>query len=168
MVTRNTHRIYEFLAILLMVSVSMTGVLSSSVPSFKLAGVTGEFVPMASAMEVETLVKHVGEIVHFGAKVKNTGEIEAGYIVAVKWREHGTEEWETGGIEDAWLDPEQYGEFTIGFVECAEWMVGKYFDVKFTLYQAETEQVLDVREISEAWVVEAYEVLGTLSNYWIE
>ena len=80
MVNRNANRVYEFLAILLMVSVSMTGVLSSSVPSFKLAGVTGEFVPMASAMEVETLVKHVGDIVHFGAKVKNTGEIEAGYL----------------------------------------------------------------------------------------
>jgi hypothetical protein len=168
MATKNTHRIYELLAIVLMVSVSMTGALSISAPSFKLAGVTGELIPMASAMEVDTLVKHVGDIVHFGAKVKNTGDIEAGYFVVVKWREHGTEEWETGGIEDAWLGPEQYGEFTIGFVECAEWMVGKYFDVKFTLYQTETERVLDVKEIPEAWVVEAYEVLGTLSNYWIE
>jgi hypothetical protein len=168
MTTKNTHRIYELLAIVLMVSVSMTGALSISAPSFKLAGVTGEFVPMASAMEMDTLVKHVGDIVHFGAKVKNTGDIEAGYFVVVKWREHGTEEWETGGIEDAWLEPEQYVEFTIGFVECAEWMVGKYFDVKFTLYQTETERVLDVKEIPEAWFVEAYEVLGTLYNYWIE
>jgi hypothetical protein len=168
MATRKTHRIYELLAIVLMVSVSMTGALSISTPSFKLAGVTGEFLPMASAMEVDTLVKHVGDVVHFGAKVMNTGEIEAGYLVVVKWKEHGTEEWETGGIEDAWLDPEQFGEFTIGFVECAEWMVGKYFDVKFTLYQTETERVLDVKEIPEAWYVEAYEVLGTLSNFWIE
>jgi hypothetical protein len=167
LVTRNGNRVYEYLAILLMVSVSMTGALTNSVPSFKLAGVTGEFVPMASAMEVGTLVKHVGDVVHFGVKVKNTGEIEAGYIVVVKWKEHGTEDWETGGLEDAWLDPAQYGEFTIGFVECSEWMVGKYFDVKFTLYQAETERVLDMKEISEAWVVEAYEVLGTLSNYWV-
>ena len=166
--TRNTHRIYELLAIVLMGSISMTGVLSISTPSYKLAGVTGEFVPMASAMEVDTLVKHVGEIVHFGAKVKNTGEIEAGYIVVVKWREHGTEEWESGGLEDAWLDPEQYVEFTIGFVECAEWMVGKYFDVKFTLYQTETERVLDVKEVPEAWYVEEHEVLGSLYLTWIE
>ena len=75
MVTRNAHRVYEVLAILLMVSVSMTGVLSIGVPAFKLAGVTGEFVPMASAMEGDTLVKHVGGAVHFGAKVKNTGEV---------------------------------------------------------------------------------------------
>ena len=167
MVTRNANRVYEFLAILLMVSVSMTGALSSNAPRFKLVGVTGEFVPMASAMEVDTLVKHVGDVVHFGAKVKNTGDTEAGYIVVVKWREHGTEEWETGGLEDAWLDPGQIAEVSVGFVECAEWMVGKYFDVKFTLYQAETERVLDVKEISEAWFVEAYEVLGTLSSYWI-
>ena len=165
MVSRNANRVYGFLAILLMVSV--TGVLSSGVPSFKLAGVNGAFVPMASAMEVDTLVKHVGDIVHFGTKVMNTGEIKAGFIVSVKWREHGTEEWETGGLEDAWLDPGQIAEFTVGFVECAEWMVGKYFDVKFTLYQTETERVLDVKEISEAWFVEAYEVLGTLSSYWI-
>ena len=168
MVTRNAHRAYEFIAILLMVSVAITGVLSNGVPSLKPTGVTGEFVPMASAMEVESLAKHVGEAVHFGAKVKNTGQIEAGYIVVVKWKEHGTEEWETGGLEDAWLVPEQYGEFTIGFVECTERMVGKYFDVKFTLYQTETDRILDVREIPEAWFVEAYEVLGTLSNYWIE
>jgi hypothetical protein len=168
MATRNTHRIYELLAIVLMVSISITGVLSISDPSYRIAGVTGEFVPMASAMEVDPLVKHVGEFVHFRAKVKNTGEIEAGYIVVVKWKEHGTEEWESAGLEDAWLEPEQYGEFMVGFVECAEWMVGKYFDVKFTLYQTETERVLDVKEILEAWYVEAYEVLGTLSNFWIE
>ena len=45
--------------------------------------------------------------------------------------------------------------------------MGMCIDVKFTLYQAETERVLDVKEISEAWFVEAYEVLGTLSNYWV-
>jgi len=168
MVTKNANRVYEFVAILLMVSISLTGVLSTGVPVFRKAGVSGEFIPMASAMETETLVKHVGEYVHFGVKVKNTGEVEAGYIVVVKWREHGTEEWETGGIEDAWLDPGQYVELTLGYVECAEWMVGSYFDVKFTLYQTETDRTLDVKEVPEAWFVEEHEITGSLYTIWIE
>ena len=166
--TRDGIRSYEILAILLIVSLSMTGILSSNTPNLTSDAVTGEFVPMASAMETVTLVKHVGDVVHFRAKVKNTGEVEAGYFVMVKWKEHGSEEWETSGLEDTWLDPGTYEEFNVGFVECSEWMVGKYFDVKFVLYQAETERVLDIEEVSEAWIVEAYEVLGTLYGYWIE
>ena len=148
--TGNKYRIYEFLAILMIVSVSVTGILSHNASNVGLDSVTGVFLPMASAMESETITKHVGDVVHFKSKVKNTGEIEAGYIVVVKWKVHGTEDWETAGIEDLWLTPGNYEEITIGFVECSEWMVDKFFDVKFTLYQAETEQILDIKEISEA------------------
>jgi hypothetical protein len=156
------------MGLLLIISVSLTGIVRYNASKIESIGVTGVFLPIASAMESENIIKHVGDLVYFKAKIKNTGEIDASYIVIVKWKVHGTEEWETGGIEDIWITTGSHEEITIGFVECNEWMVDKYFDVKFTLYEAETERELDIKEIPEAWYVEEYEVLGTFYSYWIQ
>ena len=45
---------------------------------------------------------------------------------------------------------------------------GKYFDVKFILYDAETKRVLDEIEIDRAWFVKEIVVLGTIYGCGIE
>jgi hypothetical protein len=47
-------------------------------------------------------------------------------------------------------------------------MAGKYFDVKFILYEAETETALDEKEIDRAWYVKEIVVLGSIDVFWIE
>ena len=113
----------------------------------------GVMLPMASA--TEELVKEVGDLVYFKAKVKNTGNQETGYIIIVLLGEHDSGEWETACIEDLWLEPEQYMLVELGGYECGEWMKGKYFDVQFQLYDHESETLLDsVTYISAFYVSE--------------
>jgi len=130
----------------------------------------GEIVTPAWAMEPQILEKDAGQCVSFSAKVKNTGEVNATYVIVAKWKEHGTEEWETVGVEDGiHLSPGQYSEiFILGYVECTEGMRGKYFDAKFILYDAETETMLDEKYVPEAWLVRSMVVQGAIAGYWLE
>jgi len=141
---------------------SFDGLLSS--------GLRGEIATTAWAMEPETLEKNAGQFVVFSAKVKNTGSVNATYVIMAKWREHGTEEWETVGVEDGIsLSPGQCSEiFILGQVECAEGMSGKYFDAKFILYDADTETILDEKYVPEAWFVRSLSVQGIIAGYWLE
>jgi hypothetical protein len=119
----------------------------------------GSLVPMAYATE-EGLTKEVGEVVNFKVKVKNTGNTETGYIVIVKWSLHGEGEWETASVEDVWLGPDQYEHLELGCLEITEEMAGNYYDVKFLLYEYETEQLLDEKTLEAAWYVEEHIVAG--------
>ncbi len=134
------------------------------------SGLRGEIVTPVWAMEPGPLEKNAGQYVSFKAKVKNTGGVNATYVIVAKWREHGTEEWETVGIEDGiTLSPGQYSEvFILGNVECTEAMGGKYFDAKFILYDAETETLLDEKYIPEAWLVRSVSIQGMIAGYWLE
>jgi len=169
MTSKTVPRAYELFAILLMVTVSVAGLTFQGIPRIEDSGTSGQFVPMASAMEEpQILEKEVGQLVHFKAKIKNTGNKETTYVIVVKWREDGTEEWESGGLEDLRLAPEHMETMIIGGVECGEDMAGKYFDVKFILYEAETETALDEKEIDRAWYVKEIVVLGSIDGFWIE
>lgn len=132
-------------------------------------GKSGALVSSVWAMEFAPVEKEVGQSVCFKAKVKNTGTVEATYIIAAEFKEHGTEEWQTVGHGDATLIPGEYSEvFILGYVSCTEAMVGKYYDVRFVLYDAETEEPLDQKLIPEAWCVQASLALGTIAECWIE
>ena len=169
MSSKNVQRAYELLAVLLMVAVSVTGLTFQGVSQSSESGASGQFVPMASAMEeTQTVEKEVGQLVHFKAEIKNTGNRETTYVIVAKWREDGIEAWESGGLEDTRLAPWQKETLVIGGVECTESMAGKYIDVKFILYDAETERVLDEKEIDRAWFVKEIVVLGTIYGCWIE
>jgi hypothetical protein len=169
MSSKTIPRAYELLAILLMIAISVTGLTFQGTPQSGDSGVSGQFIPMASAMEEpQILEKEVGKLVHFKAKIKNTGNKETTYVLVVKWREDGTEEWESGGLEDLRLAPEHMETMIIGGVVCTESMARKYFDVKFILYEAETETALDEKEIDRAWYVKEIVVLGTIYGFWIE
>jgi len=126
----------------------------------------GSLVPMAYATE-EALTKEVGDVVNFKVKVKNTGNTETGYIVIVKWSLHGEGEWETACIEDIWLAPDQYEHLEMGCLEITEPMAGNYYDVKFLLYEYETEQLLDEETLEAAWYVEEHIVAGTFVDAWV-
>ena len=101
-------------------------------------------------------------------KLKTPGTWRRHNIIVAKWREDGTEAWESGGLEDVRLAPMQIETLVLGGVECTESMAGKYFDVKFVLYDTETESVLDEKEIDRAWFVKEIVVLGTIYGCWIE
>jgi len=126
----------------------------------------GSLVPMASATE-EGLTKEVGGVVNFKVKVKNTGNTETGYIVIVKWSLTGEGEWETACVEDVWLEPDQYEHLELGCLEITEDMAGNYYDVKFLLYEYETEQLLDEETLESAWYVEEHIVAGTFVDAWV-
>jgi hypothetical protein len=101
--------------------------------------------------------------------IENTGTVEATYIVVAEHREHGTEEWETVGHGEATLSPGTYSEILVlGYVSCTEAMIGKYFDARFRLFEAETEEPLDQKEIPEAWHVQASLASGNIIECWIE
>lgn len=169
MSSKTIPRAYELLAVLLMVTVSVTGLAFQGTHRSGEPGISGQFIPMASAMEeIQTLEKEVGQMVHFKAKIKNTGNMETTYVIHAKWREDGTEEWESCGLEDLRLAPSQIETTVLGGLECTHEMVRKYFDVKFILYDAETEMILDEKEIDRAWFVKEIVVLGTIHGYWIE
>jgi hypothetical protein len=144
MTSKTVPRAYELLAILLMVTVSITGLTFQGKPRVEDSGTSGQFVPMASAMEEpQILEKEVGQLVHFKAKIKNTGNKETTYVTHME-------------------------TMIIGGVECTESMAGKYFDVKFILYETETETALDEKEIDRAWYVKEIVVLGSIDLFWIE
>jgi hypothetical protein len=126
----------------------------------------GSLAPMAYATE-ESLTKEVGDVVNFKVKVKNTGNTETGYIVVVKWSLHGEGDWETACVEDIWLGPDQYQLMEMGCLEVTEGMVGNYYDVKFLLYEHETEQLLDEATMEAAWYVEEPIVAGTFVDAWV-
>jgi hypothetical protein len=126
----------------------------------------GSLAPVAYATE-DGLTKEVGDVVNFKVKVKNTGNTETGYIVVVKWSLHGEGEWETACVEDVWLGPDQYQLMELGCLEVTEEMAGNYYDVKFLLYEHETEQLLDDEALEAAWYVEEPIVAGALVDAWV-
>jgi len=132
-------------------------------------GKLGEIVTSTWAVETGTLEKDVGQNVCFKAKIKNTGSLNATYIIAANWRETGTDDWETVGHVIISLGPGQYSEIKLlGSVNCTETMKGKYFDAKFILYDAETETVLDQKLTENAWHVRSTLVSGAIAAFWIE
>ncbi len=126
----------------------------------------GQFMPLAYATG-DDLVKEVGDLVSFKAKIKNTGNLGSGYIVVVLWSEHDSGEWETACVEDIWLEPGQYEHLEVGSIECSEAMAGKYFDVKFMLYQHESEELLDSALIESAWYVTEPIIAGSIIESWV-
>lgn len=166
MSTKVLPRGQEVLAILLLVAVSMSGIAVSDVDFYD-TGVSGQLVPMASATGPEVLEKEIGQTVHFSATIMNDGNVETVYIIVVLWCEHGTEEWDEAGLEDMVLCPDNYETMTVGGVTCAEWMAGKYFDVKFILYDDEYH-VLDDALIENAWYVKEKVIQGKISGFWVE
>lgn len=168
MSTRTGPRFHEILAILLMISISMTGLALQGPVYSDSPSSSGQIIPMAAAMETGPLEKEVGQSVHFKVKIQNNGQLETTYIIVTKWRLHGTEEWESCGFEDLRLLSGQLETMIVGYVECTEWMVEKYFDVKFLLYEAETERLLDEKYVDKAWYVKEVTILGTIAGYWIE
>jgi len=126
----------------------------------------GAVIPMARALE-EELVKEVGDLVSFRVKVQNTGNKGTGYLVYVMVCEHGTGEWDNVGLEDIWLESDQYEHLELGNMEVSEWMVGKYFDVQFLLYDHETEILLDSVVIESAWYVPEPIIAGSIIGQWV-
>ena len=158
---------YEMLTVLMVLSVAVSGLAINGTLFVENDATNGQIIPLASASEPETLEKEVGQTVHFKVKVKNTGTVEAVYIVVAMWREHGTEEWEPNCIEDVWLSPSDYELIMLDGILCTEEMVDKYFDVKFVLYDSE-ENVLDDKTIENAWYVKEKVIQGVIYEFWIE
>jgi len=161
-------RVYKILIISLIVTVTMTGLVYRGIPYSGEYEISGLAIPMASATDIQTLEKEVGQVVSFKAKVKNTGNVETTYVIVVKWKEHGAENWECDSVADMSLHPSQLETSAIGSMECTETMMGKYFDVMFILYDHESETVLDEKIIEKALYVKEKLVSGTLINFWIE
>ena len=156
------------IAVITMVAISMTALSFQALPQSDEPGISGAIISPASAMEYQTIEKEVGQVVHIMAEIKNTGDVETVFVIVAKWREFGTEEWETAGIADAVLSPGHLETLVVGYIECTETMVNKKFDVKLILYQAETEKVLDEKAIELAWHVKEIAVSGTLTGFWVE
>ena len=126
----------------------------------------GEFLPMAQAMDDE-LVKNVGDLVSFRVKIKNTGAQASGYLVYVLVSEHGASEWDEVGLEDIWLEPDQYEHLELGGIEVTDSMVGKYYDVQFILYGVEDENLLDSVIIESAWYTPEPIIVGSIIGNWV-
>lgn len=157
----------KIVAILLLASVSMTGFVFQEF-QFPEAGTSGRLVPMVYATEIETQEKDVGDYVHFKVKVKNTGNVEATYVVCVEWKKDDSDDWESDGLEDVRLGPGQQETLVVGSVTCTEAMMGKFFDAKFVLHDAETMNVLDEKVLDKAWYVSEFIVSGSIVSFWIE
>ena len=168
MSNRALPTVTPILAVVSMIAISMTVLNYQALLYSGEQGISGRFITPAWAMESETLEKEVGQSVHFKAEVINTGDVETTYLIVAKWSEDGTEEWETAGLADVRLSPGQSETLVIGGFECTEWMMNKYFDVKFILYECEAETVLDEKVIDKAWHVKEIVVSGTLTGFWIE
>jgi hypothetical protein len=166
--TRKLPAAHQILAIMLLAVFSITGLSYRGAPISEDSAATGQIILQASATEPQTLEKEVGQIVHFKACVKNTGNVEATYIIIAQWRVDGADTWESGGIADISLLPGHYETLYVGGVECTEAMMGEYFDVKFILYDHETENLLDQKEIDKAWHVKETIVTGAITSFWIE
>ena len=168
MSTRNLPAPYQVLAIMLMAVVSITGLVYRGTPQTEESAVSGQIILPTSATEPQTLEKEVGQTVHFKACVKNTGNVETVYVIVAEWRTDGTEAWTSAGIADVSLLPGHYETLYIGGIECTEAMMGKHFDVRFTLYDYPAEQLLDQKEIDKAWHVKETVITGTITGFWIE
>ena len=118
-----------------------------------------------SEIESKTIEKECGQTVHFLAEVKNTCDAETTYVIIAKWRNNGTEKWETAGLKSMKLGPGKSETLAIGPVECTKAMIGKYFDTKFILSCGET--ILDEKEIEKAWYVKEV-IAGVLTGFQIE
>lgn len=156
------------IGVLSMVAISMTALNYQGLAYSEPSGTSGQIVSLASAVEIQTVEKEVGQFIHIKAKVKNTGDLETTYIILAKWRQDGTEEWETAGLADLRLSSGQESDILIiGAVECTETMMDKYFDVKIILYEYDTETALDEKQIDKAWYVKETLVSGTVTGYWV-
>jgi len=164
MAARTLSLTQKVLALVLLAS--MTGLVYQGFQFPEEAGTRGRLVPMVYATELQTQEKDVGDYVHF--KVKNTGNVEATFIVCVYWSEDGLGEWEPDSLEDVRLGPDQYETLVVGSVECSEAMMGRFFDVKFVLYDAEADAVLDEKIIERAWYVSEVIVSGIIVSFWVE
>jgi hypothetical protein len=150
------------LAIAILSTISVTG---EQIITY--ASVSDQYLENPS--EYSTVEKVVGQYVHIKAKVKNTGDIEACYLIVAKWREDGSMEWEKAGIADVKLCPGTDSDvLLVGKILCEESMMGKCFDVKFVVYTLNKEFVLDEEEIDKAWCVTEGEINGTLTDFWVE
>jgi len=168
MSARNLPAAHQVLAIMLMAVVSITGLVYQGAPLTEESAVSGQIILPASATEPQTLEKEVGQTVHFKASVKNTGTVDTVYVIVVEWREDGAEAWTSTGIADVSLLPGHYETLYIGVVECTEAMMGKHFDVRFTLYDYPEERLLDQKEIDKAWHVKETVITGAITGFWIE
>jgi hypothetical protein len=131
-------------------------------------GASGMIVTSAWAT-TEVLEKDVGQEVCFKAKIKNTGDVEATYLIVAKWCEDGESSWETAGQADITLAPGEYSEVLIvGSIDCTEDMKGKHYDVKFILYDHETKTLLDQEELDKAFYVRTTMISGAIHECWIE
>lgn len=151
------------LATLILITITLTAALGSTLIT-PVNG--GSIIPMASAIE-ENLVKEVGDLVHFKAKIKNTGNTETKYLIVALWREHGMGEWEQASIEDIILGPDITEHIELGTIECSQDMTGKMYDVQFILYDAETEKLLDKKTLEMAWSVTEPIVAGSIIDQWV-
>jgi hypothetical protein len=155
--------IKAFLPILVVLAIVLVGSEGFS------TGKRGQLISQTWAMETGHLEKEAGENVILKAKVKNTGDANATYIIAVEIKEHGTDYWEPVGLEDMTLSPGEYSEILVlGTISCTESMEGKYYDIRFVLYDAETEAILDQKYIPEAFNVTSTLPSGTIAAIWIE
>jgi hypothetical protein len=131
-------------------------------------GTSGMIVTSAWAT-TEAIEKDVGQEVCFKAKIKNTGDAETTYLIVAKWCEDGESSWETAGQADVTLAPGEYSEVLIvGSIDCTENMKGKHYDVKFILYDHETETLLDQEELDKAFYVRTTMISGAIYECWIE
>jgi hypothetical protein len=167
MLKKAFHGVLPTLLVLAVVSISLSVLGVQGLLNLE-TEVSGSILSPVWATELSTLEKEVGQFVHFKATIKNTGNVETTYCIVAKWSEHGVEEGETAGLADAHLSPGQSEMLTIGSVECTEAMMGKYFDVKFVLYQWDTERVLEEKVIAEAFYVQEVVVSGDVTGYWVE
>lgn len=168
MTNRGSSHAFKILVILLISAVSMGALNLQGTLRYEGPRVSGQIIPLASAMEAQALEKDVGQGVCFKAKVKNSGNVDTTYLIVVHWREDGADAWESGGLADATLSPGEYETLAVGCVECTEAMMGRHFDVRFALYEHGTETLLDEKEIDRAWHVKETMVDGSIIDFWIE
>lgn len=161
----NSHVV---LAIMLMFTITVTGLSYKINPAVDVAGVEGQFMAAASGTEPDTLHKEVGQYVQVKARVKNIGGVSATYLIIAKYRAEGTDDWIQCGLEDLSLEPETYETMLIGTVLCNEEMAGMYFDLLLVLYDAGTERVLDEKVMERAWYVNENVPEGTIYDLWVE
>jgi len=100
MSNRALPAITPVIAVITMVAISMTAMSYQALPNSDQPAISGAIISTASAMEYDTIQKEVGQEVHIVAEIKNTGEVETVYVIVAKWRQEGTEEWETAGVAD--------------------------------------------------------------------
>jgi len=127
---------------------------------------SGSLVPLAYATETQ-LTKRPGETVNFKVKVMNTGTEATGYVVVVRYAEHGTGAWETAAEAEATLEPGAYTHLELGGLEVTGKMAGRHYDALFLLLDAESGETLDQAALDDAWYVEEPIVAGSIIAKWV-